>query len=504
MTDVKQFDGLPFFIASGTKVQTDKLPKVQSALYARLRNVNIWFDRYQKGRQIQTAMKNEESGAVQNINMMYAYNAYQKFLNQSLLSLKDAFRVSTTNYQDDVERPTTILKGYLETLQLENNLIADDAILYGCASLLLDVNLDEETPQILLNRVRSEKIIFDYEQPGSGVFSIRVTPELAWKYTFLEDKYRQYLYNIAISSAQNVAELRVYVGDLVVDNKLDSYLVIVFKKNVIYAEKNRTLTVLRSVSLYDKNTDFSPIYTVMKASELSRENYKLLFDYNDQIVNPIRVGSSTISAQAWQEARRTKYLKLTTPQADLTNLLPGELDVNGLTAIITNIQELSQQAAGLNDYTLGEATGSVRTYGEAMMLADSASGIMNILASKLKQRLIIPALQDILEILKVSTAGISDIFPDSLYIDADIVKDQQEGSMLLNLINMPMFGAIIQGMPPVQALQLVRWIFEKLHIAGTSSVFDTLIEQTVDQTNTNTNNQTNNNQVVAQNNQIRR
>lgn len=495
MTDVKRYDGLPFFIASGTKIQTEDLPKVQTALYARLRNVNIWFDRWQKGQAIQTAIKSNEAGAVQNINMMYAYNAYQKFLNTSLLSLRDAFRVSTTDYQTDIERPTEILKGYLDSLQQDNNLLCDDAILYGCASIVLDVNLKAETPEILINRVQAGKLIYDFEQPGSGVFSIRITPELAWTYDFLEERYRKWVFNKAIASATKVAELRVFVGDLVVDNKMDTYVVIVFQRTVIYAEKKRLLTSLRAVSIYDKNTDFSPIYTVMKASEISRENYQLLFDYNDQIVNPIRISNVEISSKAWEEGKRRRILKLPAPQSSLDALLPGELDVNGLTAIVTNIQQLSQQAAGLNDYTLGEATGSVRTYGEAMMLADSASGIMNILASKLKNKLIIPALQDILEILTFATQDISDIFNDSLYIDADIVKDQQESSMLLNLINMPMFGAVLQGMDSVQALQLFRWILEKLHISGTQSVFDTLIDNTIN--NQNQNNRNQNNQVVT-------
>ena len=61
----------------------------------------------------------------------------------------------------------------------------------------------------------------------------------------------------------------------------------------------------------------------------------------------------------------------------------------------------------------------------------------------------------------------------------DIAKDQQEGQMLLSLINMPMFGAVIQSLQGVQAVQLFRWILEKLHITGTESVFDSIIENTV-------------------------
>ena len=479
MTDIKQYDGLPFFIHSGTKIQTENLPSIQSAIYARFRNVQQWRDRYLKGVAIQEAMQKDASGAVQNINMMYAYNAYQKFLNQSLLSLRDVFRVTTNNYRVDVERPTAIIKSYLDNLQSDNNVLCDDAILYGCAALLLDVAIDEDTPRILLNRVRAEKIVYDFEQPGVCSFTLRITPELAWSFDFLDDKFRLDLFNKASSNAECVAELRVFVGTLVVNGKADDYVALIYRKNVIYAEKNRTLTNVRAVSLYDKNSDFSPIYTVLKASEISRENFKLIYDYNDKVVNPIRVGIANIDAKAWMEADRTKYLRLPPPMTDLNALLPGQLDVNGLTSITTNIQQLAQQAAGLNDYTLGEATGSVRTYGEAMMLADSASGIMNILASKLKQKLILPMLEDVLEILKETTKDISDIFDDSLYIDTDIVKEQQESNLLMSLINMPMFGAVIQSMDSVQALQLFRWILEKLHISGTASIFDTILDNTL-------------------------
>ena len=53
----------------------------------------------------------------------------------------------------------------------------------------------------------------------------------------------------------------------------------------------------------------------------------------------------------------------------------------------------------------------------------------------------------------------------------------------MSLINMPMFGAVIQGLDSVQALQLFRWILEKLHISGTASVFDTLTTNAVNQMN---------------------
>ena len=84
-----------------------------------------------------------------------------------------------------------------------------------------------------------------------------------------------------------------------------------------------------------------------------------------------------------------------------------------------------------------------------------------------------------MEILKVTLSEFTDIFDDSLYVDVDIAKDQQEGNMLISLINMPMFGAVVQSLQGVQAVQLFRWILEKLHISGTESVFDSIIENTI-------------------------
>lgn len=477
MTDVKTYDGLPFFIGTGTRVSQSKIPTVQNALYRRTRGIGFWLDRFHKGREVYQAMNNPEEGAIRNVNMTYAFNAYFKFLHQSLLSLKDTFRVASTDYQVDVSRPREVLKSYLESLQTQNDLIINDAILYGCATLLLDVNINTNTPEpdILLNRVQSAKIVYDYEQPGSGLFTIRVTPEMAYKLDFLTDYDKTDLYNFSSNDAQKVAEIRVFVGELVVDGKLDNYVAIIFKRRVIYAERGRVLTSIRSVSLQDKNTDCSPIYPVLRATELTRDVYRLIFDYNDKMVNPIRTGNWDYDADAWELAKRIGYLKLPNIASQpLGTLLPGQLDINGLAAIQNNTQILSQQATGLNEYTLGESGGSVRTYGEAMMLADSASGILNILANKLKQQLILPCLQDILEILKVSLQGYTDIFDDSLTVDTDIVKDSQEANMLLNIINMPMFGAVIQGLDGMQALNLFRWILDKLHITGTSSVVDTV------------------------------
>lgn len=45
------------------------------------------------------------------------------------------------------------------------------------------------------------------------------------------------LFNHATADAESVAEIRVFIGDLVVNNKLDNYLIIVFRRQVIYAEK---------------------------------------------------------------------------------------------------------------------------------------------------------------------------------------------------------------------------------------------------------------------------
>lgn len=474
---VEQFDGLPFYIGTGKKVEGRNRELVQSALYKRTRGISEWYNRYNKGCEVKRAMESNEAGAVQNVNMMFAYNAYFKFLHQSLYSLRDSFRVSSNNFDVDVERPTTILKSYLEALQAQNDLLTDDAILYGCAAILLDVNLDSEDvqPGILINRVKAAKIIYDFEQPNNGLFTIRVTPEMAYKMTFLDDADRQELVNYASNNAESVAEIRVFVGELVVNNKLDNYVAIVFKRRVIYAESDRTLTSLRAVSISDKNSDVSPIYTVLKASELSRDVYKLIFDYNEENVNPIRTGAWNLDSKAWDEAKRTRYLKLSpVGTSQMGALTPGQLDINGLVNIQGQIQTLSQQAAGLNEYTKGESGGSVRTAAEAMMLSESASGILNILANKIKQQLILPILADILEILKVTMQDVSDIFDDSLFVDTDIAKDQQEANLLMSLINMPMFGAVIQGLPGEQALGLFRWILEKLHITGTASIFDVL------------------------------
>ena len=478
MTKTKQYDGLPFFIGSGTKIQKENIPNVQSAIYQRFRTIDVWMERYKKGREIEQAIKDKEQGVVKNVNLMYAYNAYQKFLQQSLLSLRDVFRLYSENFRVDVNRPTTIMKSYLDAITQQNDLLIDDAILYGCASILLDVDVDDDgNPMILCNRIRSEKIIYDYEQPGVALFNIRITPEVAHKLDFLPDNYRQELFNRAVANAERVTKLNVFVGELVVDGKLDNYIALIYQRHVIYAEKNRALTSVRSVSLYDKNNDCSPIYTVLRASELSQDSIKMMFDYNDEIVNPIRSSNWKIDANAWEEAKRTRFLKLPTQAVgQIQTLLPGNLDVSSLLGVQDLYSNLAQQAAGLNEYTMGEASGSVRTYGEAMMLADSASGIMNILANKIKQKLILPILQDILEVLKITMAPPkSDIFPDDLQVDLDIVKDQQESNMLVSLINMPMFGAVIQGLNGIEALQLFRWILNKLHISGTESIFSTVI-----------------------------
>lgn len=482
---VKTYDGLPFFIGTGQRISENKFAGVQSALYARLRNTQEWWTRYKKGVEVRKAKDDKEQGAIKNVNITYAYNAYFKFLHQSLLSLKDTFRVISTDYTVDKERPREILRTYLESLQSQNDLLIDDAILYGCASIVMDVNLNTENglPDILVNRVKSAKIIYDYEQPGSGVYTIRITPEIAYKFDFLSDYNRLDLFNYAIADAERVSEIRVFTGELVVDGKLDNYVIIIFRRRVIYAEKGRDLTILHSVSINDKNNDCSPIYPVLKATELTKDVYKLVFDYNDKVVNPIRAGNWSFDSTVWETAKQTGYLELpATFVGQLQTLLPGELDIGGLVGIQQNTQILSQQATGLNEYTLGESGGSVRTFGEAMMLADSASGILNILSNKLKQQLILPILQDILEILKVTLADKTDIFDDSLSVDTDIAKDQQEVNMLLSLINMPMFGAVIQGLQPMQAIMLFRWILEKLHITGTQSVFDSIIDNTLNNT----------------------
>jgi hypothetical protein len=482
---VKTYDGLPFFIGTGQRISENKFAGVQSALYARLRNTQEWLTRYKKGVEVRKAKDDKEQGAIKNVNITYAYNAYFKFLHQSLLSLKDTFRVISTDYTVDKERPREILRTYLESLQSQNDLLIDDAILYGCASIVMDVNLNTENglPDILVNRVKSAKIIYDYEQPGSGVYTIRITPEIAYKFDFLSDYNRLDLFNYAIADAERVSEIRVFTGELVVDGKLDNYVIIIFRRRVIYAEKGRDLTILHSVSINDKNNDCSPIYPVLKATELTKDVYKLVFDYNDKVVNPIRAGNWSFDSTVWETAKQTGYLELpATFVGQLQTLLPGELDIGGLVGIQQNTQILSQQATGLNEYTLGESGGSVRTFGEAMMLADSASGILNILSNKLKQQLILPILQDILEILKVTTQNQTDLFHDSLSVDTDIAKDQQEVNMLLSLINMPMFGAVIQGLQPMQAIMLFRWILEKLHITGTQSVFDSIIDNTLNNT----------------------
>lgn len=236
---VKTYDGLPFFIGTGQRISENKFAGVQSALYARLRNTQEWLTRYKKGVEVRKAKDDKEQGAIKNVNITYAYNAYFKFLHQSLLSLKDTFRVISTDYTVDKERPREILRTYLESLQSQNDLLIDDAILYGCASIVMDVNLNTENglPDILVNRVKSAKIIYDYEQPGSGVYTIRITPEIAYKFDFLSDYNRLDLFNYAIADAERVSEIRVFTGELVVDGKLDNYVIIIFRRRVIYAEK---------------------------------------------------------------------------------------------------------------------------------------------------------------------------------------------------------------------------------------------------------------------------
>lgn len=491
MAKVEVYDGIPFFIGTGQRVSFEDLKEVTNAIYYRTKTISNWVDRYNKGEEVRRAIIDKEAGAVQNVNMTYAFNAYFKFLHQSLLSLRDTFRLSSNDFSVELERPTQIIKGYLEALQTQNDLLVNDAIIYGCASVLLDINTDTETPEpdILINHVKSAKIIYDYEQPGAGLFTIRVTPEMAHKLDFLPDVYKQELYNRAVTGMNSVAEIRVYVGELVVNGKMDDYVAIIFQRRVIYAEKGRALTSLRSVSIFDRNDDCSPIYSVLKASELNRDTYKMIMDYSNENVNPIRVASWNLNANTWEEAKRLRFMKQPVPGGVITQLVPGPLDINGIVTISEGIRTLSQQATGLNEYTLGESGGSVRTAAEAMMLQDSAAGILNIFANKLKQQLILPILEDLLEILKVALGEITDLFPESLFIDTDIAKDQQEANILMSLINMPMFGAVIQGLDSVQALQLFRWVLEKLHISGTNSIFDVMIQNAANNLVNNNNNQ---------------
>ena len=155
MTNTKQYEGIPFFINSGTKVSDDKLPRVQSAVYARFRTIDVWMERYKKGQEVEKAIKDKQEGVVKNVNLMYAYNAYQSFLQQSLLSLRDSFRLFTDDFHVDIDRPTEILKSYLDAINTQNDLLIDDAILYGCSAILLDVDFDNNgDPMILCNRVR--------------------------------------------------------------------------------------------------------------------------------------------------------------------------------------------------------------------------------------------------------------------------------------------------------------------------------------------------------------
>ena len=115
------FEGLPFFIGTGTKVSEDNLQNVQNAIGARCRDISNWRNRYDKGLRIRKAIQDDEAGAVKNVNMQFAYNAYFKFLHQSLFSLRDSFRISTNDYRVDVERPTTIVRSYLEDNSLVLN-----------------------------------------------------------------------------------------------------------------------------------------------------------------------------------------------------------------------------------------------------------------------------------------------------------------------------------------------------------------------------------------------
>ena len=46
MTEVKQFDGLPFFINSGTRVSEEKFPEIQAAIERRTRGSREWLTRY--------------------------------------------------------------------------------------------------------------------------------------------------------------------------------------------------------------------------------------------------------------------------------------------------------------------------------------------------------------------------------------------------------------------------------------------------------------------------
>ena len=89
------FEGLPFYIGTGTRVSEDNLQNVQFAIGARCRDISDWRTRYEKGCRIREAIKSDEQGAVKNVNMQFAYNAYFKFLHQSLFSLRDSFRIST-------------------------------------------------------------------------------------------------------------------------------------------------------------------------------------------------------------------------------------------------------------------------------------------------------------------------------------------------------------------------------------------------------------------------
>lgn len=485
---INLYEGIPLFIGTGTKIDKKDYPKITSAVIERLRFMPLWRSRNEKGIELLKAMQDEEEGSIKNIQLTRAFNAYKAFLKQSFASVEQSFRVTTDKTTTDVERPQKILGGYLKAINQDIGKITNDLITYGSCGILLDVAIEkEELPSILVNRIPQGKICYDFENKGACVFSVYLTPEELFKLDFIDQNLRNNVYGTSLRARLNTRssensetykaiELRCFVGELVVNSKLDSYIAFIANGQVIYAERKRELTVARCESFNEKNTDFSPIFSVLKSAQFSQDTFKIIMDFIDETANPVITTSSERDAQAIAQAKRTKLLKLSqTALSQLGKLPEGQLDITSLTGLQQYIENLSRDSVGLNDYTLGNTQGTVRTLGEAMMLADSATGVLNEVADCFKVKVLLPVLKDILEILKEITKELFDIFPSELDIDLDLVKDSREAQIILQLTSSPMFSALINNLKPEQTIMFIRWMFQKMHIAGTSDLFDQVL-----------------------------
>lgn len=275
---------------------------------------------------------------------------------------------------------------------------------------------------------------------------------------------------------KNKIEVLTFNGDFITsDNKILNNINAVLVGGRIASVRYNTVSTNRIIYApykVDRQTHrgISPLSVTLPVNNLINKVTDMFIKNLDDVSNPIMMyQAGSISAQQLKEARRKREIEYNDIGAKPEFFVPPASSPNGL-QLMELVLNQNKNVLGLNNYMMGDSSGSVRTAEESSILFQKANARMRVETDVFSYRFLLSLFNSFYAFNRELALGfdnpLEDIYSDPMLkvsISTNAAKADKQGELqrLMQMLNLPIAQMIFSNLTPEQIVLAVRYLMAK-------------------------------------------